>query len=157
MLYKKNNNLIIMCNCGCDSGLSFKILQNQIFISSIQSNFYSKQKSHTEKVKHILKRFFHKKIYLVDIILDKNEKKELIKNLYELYDSIIDSDEVEENYSLLKAYKIKNETDYDNFGLYIQSKQNILDILRNKEYRAYDIVYNKKEFFIFIKTLENFL
>lgn len=148
----KRNNFVILCNCGCGNGFEFNELDGELFISSLSSDFYTKQKflfpNIKEKLKEIILVKHHKKNILKEIVVTKKD----LKNLLEYLNQFEFKNEETDNYAYLKASKFEvdfedeNKNDYTEYFLeLIGQKKDLKNIIFEKNYRKYELCLNKKE------------
>lgn len=148
----KKDNFIILCNCGCGNGFEFNELDGELFVSSLSSDFYSKQlflfPNLKEKLKEIRLVKHHKRNILKEIVTTKDNLKDLLDYL-ERFDFKY---EETNNYSYLRASKFEvdfddeNKNDYTEYFLeLIGQKKDIKEIIMEKNFRKYELCLNKKE------------
>ena len=149
---KKLKNVLVMCDCGC-SGFKFEILDDEIFISVLSSQFYERQESRIkENIKHFTKKLLRKDTYVADIIVKADELKEVIKTL-ERFKFTKGEGIKHKNDSHLAIYPIEFNDKIEEYELLIQYDGSLLDIARNKVFRGSEICLNEDEW----KTLLNYL
>lgn len=150
------NSFIVSCSCGCDNTMIVKVLDDNVFISFAISEFYNKQfgiealiYNCKEKVKEIYCNLKHKKYYLKEIIIDSDEKEDLIK----AFKSI----EVEDGGDLCDIpVKLTVDTTYLEEGtisIALINKTPLKEILKGKTYCSFDISLNKKQWEILVKNV----
>lgn len=183
MVFKKDNEIIVTCNCGCEEGFYIKKNDNLIWISSISSNFYTNQNDlkyiMKEKYSKLKKLYHNKNIYVGEIILKEKELKELLILLKALaldFSEVNSEDLVSNSFSDLIEAKPEDKvlasepksklhitsipsdfSEEKEYSLEFKTSINVSDVLKNKEYQSYDSIFTIKEILTFIKNAEKFI
>lgn len=169
MVFSKENQVIVTCNCGCKEGYIFTNKYGLIWVDTISSNFYTKQNSLYYKLKEKLERVLvlskRKSVFLGEIILKEDEVKELLSLLKKLASEIDETefDEDLQEYSKKKksTLYLKNITDEfseeNEYTLEFKTPMTLKDILTSREYRSYDSDFTKEEILLFIKRAERLI
>ena len=167
MIFSKENQIIITCNCGCQKGYTFINEFGCIWVTVTESNFYTKQNNFIQKIeektKNIIKLLNGRRIFLSEIIINEQELKELLELLKDIAPKINDEELDDEDRKNKNKSKIvlRDITDvYDSqreFTIRLITPITLKDILLNKEFRSYDTYLTKKETEKLIKRIEYLL
>lgn len=156
----KVKGIVITCSCGCGNGLEFKVIDSTVYVSGLTSSFYVAQGlfgNVKEKAMHLYKHIKNKPIYFTDCCLKKEDIPDL---LYAFENLDIEDGNIEkcENDSKISIYDITLDEveDFLEFGIYIKPNLNTKQYLLGKEYRAYEVLYNKEEWQRFVKTCKKY-
>jgi hypothetical protein len=143
-------SFVVTCNCGCTNGIEFKVLDDCVFISSFSGDFYNKQNIFSYMGKeYVINTAKHKGIYLSDCCLDKEDIKDFLYAINNLY---VDKKENSTPYtkgSYLSLYRDEISDDIEIFGIALRPKMKLLNLLLH-DYRAYDVVYTFNEWKHFV-------
>lgn len=168
MVYKnisngKINSFVVMCDCGCGNGLEFKVTDDEIFVSSVSGDFYTNQGifcALKEKISYIGKYLVKKPIYMCDCCMNREDVLEFLDtiNHIELKELEEDYDFSLKNDSKISMYyeKACDDVDMSIYGIYIKPTMNLSQYLRGKEYRAYEIIYSKKDWKRFVSACNRY-
>ena len=156
MIYKnfengKLKNIIAMCDCGC-SGFNFQLFDDTVFISVYGSNFYSYQNPGRLNRRAFFKKLLRKENVISDVILSKEEVKELLEAL-ESFQFSQDDGETYQNESHLELSPLKWD-DITEYELLLIYEGNLSSIIRHKTYRGFEIALKEKEFNSLIKNMK---
>lgn len=157
------NSFVVMCDCGCANGLEFKIIDDEIFVSSVSCDFYINQGIFCvlkKKVRYIKDYLIRKPIYMCDCCMTKQDVLEFLDIINHIkFKNITDDSEHNIiNDSKISMYYKKDYNDFNAsiYGIYIKPTMKLLQYLRGKEYRAYEIVYTKKEWQKFVHACNRY-
>lgn len=151
MILKGKNSFLVTCDCGCGNSVLFKAYDDSVVISFLSSDFYNKQFSLFDAIDKKLKEILsikHKKPYILyDVIINKEDIKSFIDALESL--DIKNNENQTKNTGFL--YVDTSDMEECNcFELMLINKTNLIDTLKLKTYKAYDVTLNKKSYEIFI-------
>lgn len=156
MVYQGENSFVVTCNCHCDNSMIVKVLDDTVFITFVVSEFYNKQHSINnsiynikENIKHLYCIANHKKYYLNEIILDIKDKDIFINALNSI--KVKDGGEKISNSAL---FEINIDKEFKCISLALLDKTPLIEILKGKTYRAFDIALNKKQWNSFVEYLK---
>ena len=162
-------NLIFTCDCGCGSGFEFKLLDDLIFVSALNADFYSLQNNLKDMFIDTYKEYYlrkHKKVNIIkEAIITKKDVEKLLKFLEENVVNLTeDTSESKDNYPILYIDKIDLDggKTYEGeeilFSLEYRSRnKSFKEIFFTKKYRKFDMVLTKKEVNTLIKNCKKVL
>jgi len=150
-----DNSFTISCDCGCDTTMIVKTMDDMVFISFSSSDFYNKQSgmrsllNHTkQKFTEILYKIRHKEYCLSDILLGKKEKERFLKALSSIKVNSGEQKQTNSGYIKVEKEKICND---EILSIWLINKTSLKNILLGKTHRAYDICMNKEQWETFVK------
>lgn len=146
-----DKGFVVLCNCGCGNGLAAHILDGQVYVSALSSDFYTGQ-GYFKQLRFAGKLLLGKKKRNVikDVLC---EKEDLIAFRDYLLTAGYEDEEPFENTS-----RIIPSWDKDfGFGLYLVADQPRWEALKMKNFRMFDIVLSKKERDILVKRINRVL
>ena len=160
---REHDSLVILCTCGCDNGFIFRKLEDGLFISTINSDFYSRQENTMNKTTKLLKEMSivlkNKRPVIKDICVNKKDVEILLEFLEEAKEYI--NEQYEEfnnkNTSCIKIGKDEfEEVDEDFYYISLISTKKIKEILLHG-HRRFDLTLNKNEIERLIKNCKKIL
>lgn len=150
-----DNCFTVSCDCGCDTTMIVKTMDDIVFISFSSSDFYNKQSGINTviyKIKHKFNELLHKinkkEFCLTDIILGKNEKDKFLKAISSI--KIVSGETKQINSGCIKIIKEKVGND-EITSIWLINKTSLKNIILGKTHRAYDICMNKEQWEKFVK------
>ena len=155
MVYRESkDNLYIFCDCGCDTIIALKKVDEELFISVSSSKFYSEQNTLYSKIFDILKELIilkkHKRNVLSECIINDKEDIKKLKDFLEDILPNLDSENTYINSSQLVVENISQES-FECYAVEILgTSRNLSNILFHR-HRRYEIVATKKEVMKMIK------
>jgi len=157
MIYKnyensKLKNVLAMCDCGC-SGFNFKLFDDTVFISTYGDNFYSFQRPGRINRRALFRKLTKKENVLQDVILTKEDVKELIEAL-KSFEFTPDDDDTYENVSHLVLSPITWDDNFVEYELLLIYDGSLASIVKHKTYRGFEIALKENEFKEFVKEME---
>ena len=157
---KIKSKILVTCNCGCGGGYEIKTLDGMVFISLLNSDFYTYQTSLKirldDKIKDLVSLIRHKKIYMKEIFLTKDELEKLLEEMKSLsFEN--DETEVYDNMARLKleALALGNEILYSLSAVTTKNFKKRY-ILLNKKYYGCEIAMTKNEWQRFVEQCEKY-
>lgn len=141
MLFLNNTEetptFILLCKCGCNSGLCFRYIDGEILVSAFESSFYARQRTAFDIVRDII-RMLKKPFPIAEIICNENDLKRLFRWLQK-HKTIMHG---ENNYSKLKLKDISEDKN-KLYSLEIVPRLTKLEILTGKIYKACELTIDE--------------
>lgn len=162
MVYKhfnKDNKLdsfTITCNCGCDDGMTVKVIDNRVYCSVISSSFSTEQglfRNFYNYMDNIKKKICHKKDFLMDVIMTEEDIKDLLWCMENL---VFDEGNDKQPVNPIKT-GFYHEDGTRLYGLYFIYKGSWKDIIRNKRYRGNEVILIEKNWEKWSDYLKKFM
>ena len=174
MVLRGGNEVIVTCNCGCDTSIDFKKNFNLIWVSTLSGDFYNKQAPLFGGLKEIYRNLKNRhknkgRKFLSEVCMTEQE---IIDMVYALEDLIEDMDDskLEEgdlldlqrtDRSTLHMTDLKLDEDglfpkYREYTLELESHSSLKDIIFHG-HRQYDESYSRAEMELFIKKVRRLL
>lgn len=161
MVYMKRNGLdvtsfVVMCSCGCGDGFEFKTLDGDVYISALTGEFSNRQgilSSVRNYAEDVLHKITKKQRYLCDCCMEEEDMKDFLFAINHLKFDNEDSDyETFDNDSYLTVW----DCDIDNcdslYGIAICPRIPLVEYIKNKGFRAYELVYSRKTWNRFVEV-----
>ena len=150
--------IIVTCECCCGC-IEFKLYDEDITISYYGAEWYSAQglRPITNSINALKSKLKGEPYISAGCILSAEEMEDFIN--YAKMICIENDTEKEENNSHLSLEYISIENTYIKgcYDFQIRLDMSMLDIIRGKLYRSYEIVMNKQEWDFFILKLNKFI
>ena len=136
---------VILCDCGCDNGFVFKYDGDIVYIDAIRGAFYSEQFSIIGTIKGKARLLRGENPWILGACVKRKQVEEIIGFLKECKcaDEPVDNDgylSLED--AINTPFDLPENEMYD---LLLNSKQSRKEILKNREYRACEILLNEEE------------
>ena len=158
------DKLIITCDCGCSDGFEFSLFDDEIYVTSISSDFYSYQRTLFEKIDKKYKEYFlarNKKVNVIkEAITTKNDIEKLLEFLNKHLDKLVDEEDSYSNYASIYITKdtLEDIPDYISYAIELRVKnKSFKDIFFTKTHRKMDLVIQRKDAKRIIKLCEKVL
>ena len=146
MIYTGDNSMIVACNCGCDNILTVKVSDAEVYLTCASSDFSTYQRTPWQIIKEnfdmLMRSICRRKYFLSSMELSQKDIGDFLRAIDEI--KVLPNGDKGKNEAVVSIEK----DDFEEFNiawLCVYSKLSPIQILRNKAFRAYDIVWNKEQ------------
>ena len=158
----KTNGIVVGCNCGC-SHLEVKISDGSVLVSAYDSSWYSRQDLlNTDGLRHMFRKLVKDDDDVFELIITRKDFNEFLKlaqsmnfdNAFAKEDDKCDCccgdgckciSKNDSHLSLEYLYFEGSTKELVDYAITIKSDLPIADVMKNKEFRCYEILYSRKE------------
>lgn len=140
------------CSCGCNAGMLLKKTDDELIISFSEGSYYIRQEGFFDRLRRTFRLVFSKNKNLIELVLKREDIEDIREFLEDLqFDTNTPPGKNE------AFFRIEYDADIDIVFFSLECDMGILDLLRGREYRCYEICYNKKQTEAFIRKISSAL
>lgn len=150
------DTLVLLCSCGCDTGLVFRADEEDMYISLINGYFGERQKPLLTFLSEKFRFLFRKNKFVAELMVHRTDLDNLMKFLST--HSLSETNRKPVNYAHLELEDMFSEESKDDlYSLTLMCDMSKTMLLRNKLYKMGELVYTETQRTELINQLQDIL